>query len=142
MENQLQRERQIVRQLAEKVAEFSKETENERIIQRWKDVNALRKPDRSPVWCRPMGCWKELLPEDSLECKDQWLRALEYRLRQMLIKRDIGDDEPIMPYFEVSAIFDVKPANIWGVEVGKHRPISDGGAWAYDPPLKTEADFD
>ena len=142
MENQLQRERQIIRQLAEKVAKFSKETENKRIIQRWKDVNALRKPDRAPVWCRPVGCWKELLPKDSLECKDEWLRGLEYRLQQVLIKREIGDDEPVMLYFEVSAVFDVEPANIWGVEVGKHKPVSDDGAWAYDPPLKTMADFD
>ncbi len=142
MEKQLQRERQIVQQLAEKVAEFSKEKENERIIQRWKDVNALRKPDISPVWCRPVGCWKELLPEDSLECKDLWLRGWEYRLRQVLIKRDIGDDEPVMSYFEVNAVFDVEPASIWGVEVRKHSSVSDGGAWAYDPPLKTEADFD
>lgn len=142
MKNSLQHERQIVRSLVEKVAKYSGETENQRIIQRWKDVNALRKPDRAPVWCRPVGCWKELLPQEILQCKDPWLKSLEYKFRQLLIKRYIGDDEPIMPYLEVNAVFDVKPSNIWGMEVGKHKPTSDGGAWAYDPPLKTEADFD
>ncbi|HBG26908.1 MAG: hypothetical protein A2Y10_10515 [Planctomycetes bacterium GWF2_41_51] len=142
MKNSLQHERQIVRSLVEKVAEYSSETENQRIIQRWKDVNALRKPDRAPVWCRPVGCWKELLPQEILQCKNPWLRSLEYKFRQLLIKRYIGDDEPIMPYFEVNAVFDAKPSNIWGVEVGKHKSTSDGGAWAYDPPLKIETDFD
>ena len=54
MKKQLQHEREIIRRLAEKVAEFSKEKENDRIIQRWKDVNALRKPDRVPV--APLIC--------------------------------------------------------------------------------------
>lgn len=141
MKNPLQHERQIVRTLVEKVAEYSRESENKKIIQRWKDVNALRKPDRAPVWCRPVGCWKELLPEEILQCRDPWLKSFEYRFRQLLIKKYICDDEPIMPYFEVNALFDVKPSNIWGVEVGKHKPASDGGAWAYNPPIKSEADF-
>ena len=142
MAGQFDNERRIIRDLAETVAQFAAEKENGLIIQRWKDVNALRKPDRAPVWCRPVGCWKELLPEESIQCRDPWLREIEYRLRQLIIKRDIGDDEPIMPYFDVGAVFDVKPSNVWGVEIGKHKPSSDGGAWAYDPPLKTDADFD
>ncbi|MCK5114366.1 MAG: hypothetical protein KAR11_06350 [Phycisphaerae bacterium] len=142
MEKQLQYERQIVRQLAEQVAEFSKEAENEQIIQRWKDVNALRKPDRSPVWCLPGGCWEEIIPSNTLVCQDPWLRNIEYKFRKDLHKHDIGDDTVFAPFFSVLPVIDIDPPNQWGVEVGRHTASEAGGAWGYDPPLKTEADFD
>ncbi|HEY3416671.1 MAG TPA: hypothetical protein VGM23_07285, partial [Armatimonadota bacterium] len=55
-------ERAYVRELARQVAEIAASPENARIKQRWCDVNALRKPDHSPVWCRPVAAWSELLP--------------------------------------------------------------------------------
>lgn len=135
-------ERARVRELACRLAEAAAEPRMAVIFRRWRDVNALRKPDRAPVYCRPVGCWAELLPEDSLTCHDPWLRGLEYQLRQELIKRDIDDDTPIPAYFPVSPVFTVKPATIWGVDIGHHESTVDGGAWAYDPPLKSPEDFD
>lgn len=137
-----QQEKSCVRKLALQVAEIAGSEENKRIIKRWCDVNALRKPDRAPVWCRPMGCWEELIPQDSLVCKHPWLREIEYRFRQILCKNDIGDDSPLEAYFAVNAIFDVDPPNLWGVEIGRHSSDEKGGAWSYDPPLKAEADFE
>lgn len=135
-------ERDLVRELARQVAAIATSEENEVIVKRWSDVNALRKPDRAPVWCRPVGCWSELLPEDTIVCQDPWLRGLEYNYRQILLKNDIGDDSPLDPYFAVNAVFDLVPKNRWGVEIGRHNSAEDGGSWAYDPPLKSEADFD
>lgn len=135
------KEREYVRELARRVAEFAASPENEAIKRRWRDVNALRKPDRAPVWCRPVGAWAELLPEDDLVCRDPWLRAVERDLRQDLIKRDIGDDTPLEPYFAVPAVLDRDPPNTWGVDISRRRPEDVGGAWAYDPPLKTEDDL-
>ena len=60
------KERDCVRQLAARVAEIAHEPRMEAITRRWRDVNALRKPDRAPVWCRPVGCWNEIIPEDAL----------------------------------------------------------------------------
>jgi len=134
-------QRATVRELARRVAAIASSEENARIQQRWRDVNALRKPDRAPVWCRPVGAWSELLPEDALTCTDPWLRGMERAFRQTLIKHDIGDDSPVEPWFGVSAAFDVDPPNVWGVEVAHRDPGVAGGAWAYDPPLKTEDDF-
>jgi hypothetical protein len=62
-----------VRKLAEKVSAIADSKENAAIQARWRNVNALRRPDRAPVWCRPVGCWDELLPKDSLFCQDTLL---------------------------------------------------------------------
>ncbi len=131
----------MVRELARQVAECAASERNLAAVRRWRDVNALRRPDRAPVYCRPVGCWAELLPEGSLLCADPWLRGVERGFRQKLIKWEIGDDDPLEPCFPVGAAFAIDPPNYWGVEVGRHAATEAGGAWAYDPPLKTEADF-
>ena len=139
---ELARQRDLVRELARQVVEIAHEPRMTGILQRWKDVNGLRRPDRAPVWCRPVGCWKEIIPEDALVCGDPWLRSMEYGFRQVLYKREIGDDTPVEPHFTVSAAFDVTPPNVWGVDIRRHGTDVAGGAWAYDAALKTEADFD
>lgn len=140
MDNSAQKN--YIRDLAKQVAEIAHSEENQRIIQRWRDVNALRKPDRAPVYCRPVGAWSEILPEDALQCTDPWLRSLERGFRMILIKHDIGDDDPVDDFFPVDAVFEYDPPNVWGVDIGRHESDESGGAWGYDPPLKTEADFD
>lgn len=140
--SQAHQERNLVRELARQVAQIAGEPRMEAIHKRWRDVNAMRRPDRAPVWCRPVGCWDELLPPGALVCRDPWLRQLEYSLRQIMIKVDIDDDTPVEGYWAVPAVFTVSPANTWGVEVSHHQSQVEGGAWAFDPPLQTEADFD
>jgi hypothetical protein len=132
----------VVRDLARRVAEVAASERNRRVLQRWRDVNALRVPDRAPVWCRPVGAWGEILPDDALVCADSWLRGVERSLRRKLFKHEVGDDEPFLPTWDVPVRFDVDPPNTWGVSPGRHGSGAAGGAWAYDPPLKTEADFD
>ena len=109
-------ERYCVRELARQVAEIAHSPENAIIQKRWRDVNGLRKPDRAPVWCRPVGVWREMLPEDELQCTDPWLRDHERRLRRLLIKHDIGDDEPFDEFYAVDAVVDREPPNTYGVE--------------------------
>jgi hypothetical protein len=132
-----QQERDYIRKLVRRVAEIAASDENAAIQQRWRDVNALHRPDRAPVWCRPVGAWDEILPDNALECTDPWLRGLENRFRQILIKHDIADDSPVPPWFGVPARFDVTPSNVWGVDVAHEESGVEGGAWGYDPPLKT-----
>jgi len=136
------RERERVRRLASEVIEMAHEPRMEAVRKRWRDVNALRKPDRAPVWCRPVGCWSEILPADALQCQDPWLSRMEYGFLQTLYKRGVGDDTPVEPYFTVGAAFDVSPTNVWGVDIRRRTPNVAGGSWAYDPPLKEEADFE
>ena len=135
-------QRTEVRELAWRVAAIAGSAENAAICRRWCDVNDLRKPDRAPVWCRPAGAWDELLPETALRCPEPWLREWERELRMILLKHDIGDDSPVNPWLEVEAVWRCDPPDIWGLPVARHQPDRPGGAWAYDPPLKTERDFD
>jgi hypothetical protein len=135
-------QREYVRDLASRVCEIATSEENERTKKRWRDVNALRKPDRAPVYCRPIGAWNELLPEEELRCSNPWLRSLEREFRKVLIKHDIGDDDPVEANFFVDAVIDRDPPNLWGVDIGRHQPDLKGGAWSYDPPIKSEADFE
>lgn len=136
------KEKDTVRELAHQVAQIAASPENEQIIKRWCDTNARRKPDRAPVWCKPVGAWKEILPDESLQCTEPYLQAMEKYFRKILIKRDINDDTPVDPYFPVPAQFDIDPPNVWGVDISRHKAPDEGGAWAYDPPLRTEADLD
>jgi len=135
-------ERDLVRRLGAEVAALAREPRMEAIRQRWKDVNALRRPDRAPVWCRPVGCWREILPEESLVCRTPWLRDLERSFRQCLYKRSVDDDTVIEEWIEVPAVFRPEPANTWGVDIKRRQAGPDGGAWGYDAPIKTDADFD
>lgn len=135
-------EREFVRDLARRVAEIGASEENEHIKKRWRDVNALRRPDRAPVYCSPVGAWAEILPEDALECTDSWLRSVETALRRILISVDIGNDEPVNPWFPVDAVLECDPPNVWGVDIRRNQTGNAGDAWAYDPPLKTPKDFD
>ena len=139
---QVEKERDLVRDLARQVAEIAQSPENEVIKRRWRDVNALRKPDRAPVWCRPVGAWAEILPESDLVCDDPRLRNYERAFRMTLIKKEIDDDSPLEPYFPSGAVFDRDPPNTWGVDIKHDAPEEEGGSWIYDPPLKSEEDLD
>ena len=142
MTTSVTKERDYVRELARQVAEIAARPEQEAARKRWRDVNALRRPDRAPVWCKPVKAWEELLPDQEVTCEDRYLRSMEVTFRRALLKVEIGDDEPLDGEIGVSAAFDLEPQNTWGVDIGRVSSGVDGGAWAYDPPLKTEADFE
>lgn len=132
----------LVRELASRVAAAARTPRMAAIRQRWRDVMALRRPDRPPVWCNPVGCWSELLPEGELVCRQPRCRELEVYCKRALIKLAIGDDTPINDYYMVSALFTVTPGNIWGIDIQRETLGETGSAWRYQPVLLTPADFD
>ena len=69
----------IVRDLATQVMELAQSEEYKRRRRRWRDVNELRKPDRAPVWCRIALAWREILPDDDLQCEDPTLHSFPTR---------------------------------------------------------------
>ncbi len=135
-------DRDTVRELARQVVELASSDEYEARRKRWRDVNALRKPDRYPVWCRPVGAWSELLPEEDLTCTDRFYRGMERTFRRNLVKHEIGDDTVFEPWWGVGAAFDLDTSHTWGVPIKHIPPPSSGGSWKFDPPLKSEEDFD
>lgn len=137
-----QQERALVRELATRLAELAASEEYELRRRRWRAVNGLRRPDRAPVWLRPAGVWPELLPQSALQCTDPYLRAVEYRLRQDLLKDDLGDDHVVEPCWEVPAVFDCDSQYVWGLPTQVLVDSTDLGGWRYEPPLKTPEDFE
>ena len=142
MSLQERRDREAIRALARQIVELANSPDMAARQERWRAVSGLRKPDRPPVWCKPVGAWAELLPEDKLVCTDPRCRNVERVFRQRLIKQWIGDDEVYEPYWEVGAVFDQTTPDTWGVPIRHIRPKECGGAFKFDPPLKTEQDFD
>ena len=140
--NYSDQDRHWIRELATRVTEAALRPEMHAIKKRWRDVNALRKPDRAPVWCKPIGAWDEIIPHSVLRCTHPRLRAIELHFLQILHKVEIGDDTPLSPVFHVPATLTVSPANIWGVDIHHHASQIKGGAWGFNPPLRTEEDFD
>lgn len=137
-------EQRLARELARRVAALAQAPRMAAIKQRWRDVIARRRPDRPPVWCNPVGCWRELLPEASLVCSQPVCREIEVYCKRLLIKNEIGDDTPINPYYMVNHVMDVQPANVWGLEIEREavREGGAGAAWRYKPALNHAADFD
>jgi hypothetical protein len=133
---------EVVRGLAAKTMELALSDEYELRRKRWRDVNERRKPDRAPVWCRPAGVMSELVPYDSLSCTDGACRSVEYALRVLLFKSTIGDDEIFEPWWGVGAAWDMSTEHTWGLRTGHQSQSTDLGGFHYDPPVKTEEDFD
>ena len=110
--------------------------------QRWRDTYMLRKADRVPVWLNPDdSVWRELVPEDALVCKDPFCRSIERQLRIALQHHQLGDDALMLPYWSVPAAISHVGELLWGVAVKYQMPKVQGGAWAYDPPIKTPDDM-
>ena len=135
-------DRSLVRDLARRVADAALSDEYELRRRRWRDVNELRKPDRAPVWCRPAGGWKEILPPSALQCQDALCRGVERTLRQHLFKHDVGDDHIVDPWWDVSAVFDRDTQHVWGFRTGNLAGSTDLGGFHYDPPIKDPSDYE
>ncbi len=135
-------EMKYVRELAAEVVNIAREPRMSAIKQRWRDVNGLRHPDHSPVWCNPVGLWKELIPDSKLCCRDPFLRKMELMFKKLLFKRQINDDTPVNDYFKLNMFFDVVPENTWGVDIVRESLVTEGSAWQYKPALQSPADFD
>jgi hypothetical protein len=135
-------EMKYVRDLAAEVVAIAREPRMAAIKKRWCDVNGLRRPDHAPVWCNPVGLWKELIPDSRLCCSEPLLRNLEMTFKKLLYKREIDDDTPVNDYYKASMIFDVVPENVYGVDIVRETLATAGSAWQYKPALQTPEDFD
>jgi len=114
-----EKERNIVRDLAMRVAELAHSEENAYRQKLWLDVNSLRKPQRPPVICHPGGgAWEELLPRKTIICEDPYMGNLEHRFRQTLYKWELGDDTVVSPWMSVPAVMRLEEQHFWGLPIG------------------------
>jgi hypothetical protein len=133
---------QVVRELARRSFELASSEEYEARRRRWRDVNERRRPDRAPVWCRPAGVVKELVPQESLECTDAFCRGVEFALRLDLYKETVGDDHIFEPWWDVPAVWDCDAEHAWGLRTKHLVGSTEMGGFRYDPPIKTLEEYD
>ena len=136
------RDVQVVRELARSAVELAASEEYEFRRKRWRDVNGKRKPDRAPVWCRPAGAWRELIPPGSLACSDPFCRRAEQTLRQHLYKHWVGDDHIFEPWWGVAAVWERDTDHTWGLPTGRQTMSTDEGGFRYEHPVGTVEDYD
>ena len=138
--------RDVVRNLAEQVAELAASSENAKRQKLWCDVNSLRRPERPPVICHPGGgAWGEIMPRSVVESQDAYLAGIEYGLRQKLYKWELGDDTMLDACMGVSSVMRQEGDHFWGLPIKQIRRDHDDvslSAWMYDPPIKEEADIE
>ncbi|NLF16179.1 MAG: hypothetical protein GX595_02830 [Lentisphaerae bacterium] len=132
----------LIRELAARVVGLARSPGMALIRKRWRDVLAMRKPDRPPVWCHGNASWNEIMPTDELVCRDPLCRELEVELKRVLVKDAIGDDTPVNDYVMVTTRLEVEPPNTWGFDIRHEASKDKGGAWRYQPALTTAEDFD
>ncbi len=132
----------VVRDLAARVMELAQSEEYERRRRRWRDVNELRRPDRAPVWCRPALSWREIMPEDTLECEDPTCRSVERLLRRDLYKHWVGDDHIRPPWWSVRAIIRPEETPMWGLPTRQSIGSTEQGGFKYHHPIETPEDYE
>ncbi len=131
-------DRRILRELAGCVADAADTLFNDELAQLWRRHNAL-KPTRPLVLVRPENGWNELVPESVLQCEDPQLREWEMMLRRYVFRHQhIADDWPLPRHFDISWVITW---GSYGLEPEIHAATVDGGAFAWEPPLKNYEDI-
>ena len=106
-------DRDVLRRLAAEVAEIAGTSKMSETRDLWRRLNGLEKV-RPVVFCDPENGWNEIITETQMKCAGRLARRWEMDLRKEIFwGREMGDDKPIEPYFDVP--YTVSPDD-WGVE--------------------------
>lgn len=136
-----QHDKEVLRDLASKVAEIAALPEQEEKKKLWEKHNSLERT-RPPIFCDPENGWNEIITDDQIKCKNDIAKHWEMTLRKELFwGKFMGDDRVIEPYFNVPHVYKetgwgMKERRIGG-EITSYR--LDGGSYVWDPPLKDYA---
>jgi hypothetical protein len=133
------KDKEILRDLATRVAEIGNDPYQAQRREMWKLHNGLRKT-KPMVLCFPEGAWGEIMPTSVLQCADGLARGIEHHLRQKIYYWEhLRDDNVIEPWVKVGLAWSQTG---WGMEPGYVHSGVDRGAWHFDPPLKDPDDLD
>jgi hypothetical protein len=131
-------DKNILRELARRVAEIAALPIQAQRRERWKQHNSLR--SKQPmIMIFPEGSWREILPEASLQCESQTAREMELALRRPIYQHDHFDTDMV-----VENTWDVPTvirSSGWGLEAQWHFSEQEGGARAFSPVISTPADL-
>jgi len=122
----------ILKRLAERVAEIAHSSEMADARTLWKKLNRLERV-RPLVLCDPENGWNEIITKAEMACKGKLARRWEMDLRKEIFwGTEMGDDKPVEPYFDVP--YAVSPDD-WGLEAVYHQTDS-AGSYVWENPIK------
>lgn len=134
------KDRQIIQKLAGRIAEISSLPRNQIKRKEWIDHNDLKKV-APRVLIFPENAWTELLPKDSLECEDMFLRQIEYDLKQKIYHFEhFHDDYVFEPIIHLPVVHNEHQD--WGLMVKHHYTSEKNGSYDFIPSLNGEKDLE
>ena len=130
------KDREILKGLAARVAEYASSTEEDAKRNLWTGHNML-KNKRPVVFCDPENGWNEIITENMIECTDSLSRRWEFVLRKEIFwAGSIKDDKVIEPYFDIGYTFT---DNEWGLD-SRVSGGTGGGSYVWEAPVKNAED--
>ncbi len=132
------RDRQILRRLAETMAVLAQLPVQQEKKDKWFRLNAL-KSSCPVVFCDPENGWNEIVTDDRMECEGELARLWEMTLRKEIFwGESMGDDKVVDAVFCVPYVFSESD---WGMheEIVKTR---QEGSYRWDAPLQSLDDID
>lgn len=131
-----QADRDILGQLAARVAEIAHLPIQQERAELWRRHNGLDSP-RPMVMASPEGSWDELIPPAALECEHKKARGFEYQLRQRIFRHEhIRDDVPVTNRLAIHGVYSDSG---YGVKIPQQRTAAKGSAH-WDPPIVSPED--
>jgi hypothetical protein len=135
----MNRDREILGELARKVAEIAAKDIQQERRDLWAAHNSFR-PVRPPIYIRAVADRETIHPY--LECEDPFFRARERSLRRMILQDTLGDDYVIEPWVTLPAALELPEGGGWGVPLAHASSDPATGAFTVDPPLKKLSDIE
>ena len=134
---------QIVRDLAKQYARLALDPIQEERRNLWAAHFSLKKTRALVlatygmwnVWCR------EVFSDGQMKCRDPFYRNHERTLRMQIFHDSIGDDYILEPWITQGASVRGGWRQLWGVNEANKPSGVEGGAWKFDPPLKSWDDL-
>ncbi|MCG2661823.1 MAG: hypothetical protein L6437_16450, partial [Kiritimatiellae bacterium] len=131
-------DRQIVRELARRIAEIAAMPIMAVRRDLWRRHNVLEQV-RPVIYVDPQGAWCELIPENTLLCQEQKLREIEWELRRRIyIFEHFSSDNVIEKEWVVHKVIQNSG---WGLTPRRRQSEDPRGASGFDPVLRTPDDL-
>lgn len=128
----------VLRDLAKRVAELASRPIEQEKRELWYKHNALE-PTRPLVFCDPENGWNEIITQNHLQCSGGLARGWEMHLRKEIFwGSQMCDDRVIEPVFRIPWVYSETDNGVTETRIGGES----GGAYTWDPPVKTEADLE
>ncbi|MFO7635919.1 MAG: hypothetical protein R6W96_01260 [Clostridia bacterium] len=130
----LQKDRDILRRLGEKIYSIANHPSMAETRKSWTLMNGLRSR-RPMVMVETSGILDEILPLDTMECTHPWAKQQERSLRDKILHFEfIRDDWPVEP--RITYGHTIRKTG-YGVDVVRHTGVSEygKGSFTWDPQV-------